>query len=410
MFGVGHVGRQAAIGQASAGGGGGAPPTVDDSFLGDAFPAASGWVLTRASNASSFDSTGALQVSSNDAPRFDYEPVTHAQKGLLLEEARTQLLRWPASLGDAVWVLTGITVAAPTRTTGQVGPGTDAVAARLVYPLVASAGNASIFTQTFTATAVVHTASVWLRGNVGGEQVYLYLTPDNVTYQRQQVTLTTAWQKFTFVSTALTAATWTFGIGCDRRDASQTGMAASTIFASLPQVEAGGFGTSLINSGASALARAADALTLASGSLFTTPAGTIVVEGLALQNPAAGTNVAWVYLDDGTANNLLEIIGPSASANLRFVATAGSVALMNAGDTSPGTRPIVFKAGVGGDATVTRGALNGVITLTGPGGTFGPMNRLRAGTGGVSSITGHIRRVTYWPRLLSAAELIAATT
>jgi len=49
--------------------------------------------FTRASSATYFDATGTLQAATTNTPRFDYDPITRAAKGLLIEEARTNSIR-----------------------------------------------------------------------------------------------------------------------------------------------------------------------------------------------------------------------------------------------------------------------------------------------------------------------------
>ncbi len=56
------------------------------------FLTATGGTYTRASVGTYFDSTGTLQTAAANQPRFDYDPVTHAPKGILIEEQRTNLL------------------------------------------------------------------------------------------------------------------------------------------------------------------------------------------------------------------------------------------------------------------------------------------------------------------------------
>src|SRR4029077_17321879 len=55
--------------------------------------------FTRASTATYFDASGTMQTAATNAPRFDYDPVTHALRGLLIEEQRTNLLLNSATLG-----------------------------------------------------------------------------------------------------------------------------------------------------------------------------------------------------------------------------------------------------------------------------------------------------------------------
>ena len=60
------------------------------SFLTDSLPA--GVSLSRASSGTRINSVGALEVVGNDLPRFDYDPQTLAQRGLLVEPASTNLV------------------------------------------------------------------------------------------------------------------------------------------------------------------------------------------------------------------------------------------------------------------------------------------------------------------------------
>lgn len=57
--------------------------SLDLSFAGGALP--SGTSFLRASAGAYFDASGVLQTAASDAPRFDYDPVTHAARGILIE-------------------------------------------------------------------------------------------------------------------------------------------------------------------------------------------------------------------------------------------------------------------------------------------------------------------------------------
>ena len=57
------------------------------------FLTATGGSFTRASIGTYFDSSGILQTAASGVPRFDYDPVTHQPKGILIEEGRINLAK-----------------------------------------------------------------------------------------------------------------------------------------------------------------------------------------------------------------------------------------------------------------------------------------------------------------------------
>jgi len=66
------------------------PATFALNFLTGALD--SGVTFTRGTTATFVGSDGLIQTAAINAPRFDYDPVTLAAKGLLIEEQRTNLL------------------------------------------------------------------------------------------------------------------------------------------------------------------------------------------------------------------------------------------------------------------------------------------------------------------------------
>ncbi|GEM_PF-412373 len=88
------------------------------SFLG-----AAGGTFTRASTATYYDSTGTLQTSSNDTPRFDYDPATLAPKGIMIEQAFTNGIKNSEDFSVAShWTATNITLDSTyVSPTGNIG-------------------------------------------------------------------------------------------------------------------------------------------------------------------------------------------------------------------------------------------------------------------------------------------------
>ena len=67
--------------------------------------------FTRSGNtATVVNSSGYVATINADLPRFDYNPTTLTCKGLLIEEARTNLFTYSEDFGDASWVKSNATV------------------------------------------------------------------------------------------------------------------------------------------------------------------------------------------------------------------------------------------------------------------------------------------------------------
>jgi hypothetical protein len=361
--------------------------------------------FSRASTATYSNAAGTLQTAATNAPRWDYDPTTHALRGLLVEEARTNI--FPQSGNAAAWAPLGAVVAVPTVTANQVAaPDGTLTAAQVVYPAVVGAGARSVLYQSPTVTANPYAFSVYLRGSVGGEQ--LYLTAEGPT-ARVRVTLTTAWQRFTLLTGALTAGVVYFMVGTDLTDGAQTSTPAQTVYVWGAQVEAGAFATSYIATGATAVQRAIDSCTIQPANMGFYVAGPVswmaefismlqTVSGSAkiIAYPAAGSR-AQIY--QATSNNIGEYDGGA------FVGTANAItvnAVSKAASTwAANTGTVCLNGGaVASAATLTAGFSDAAAWGLGI---------LQTGTPS-ESMSGTIRRVRYWPRVLSATELQSVTT
>ena len=59
--------------------------------------------FTRASGGGRFNASGVYEWLGNDVPRLDYDPVTLAPRGILIEEQRTNLLTYSEQFDNAAW-------------------------------------------------------------------------------------------------------------------------------------------------------------------------------------------------------------------------------------------------------------------------------------------------------------------
>ena len=364
--------------------------------------------FTRGSTATYFDATGTLQTVSGNTPRWDYNPSTLALNGLLIEEARTN--NWIWSSFASVWNPIGSGAVAPTVADNQTtSPDGTADASRVVYPTVSAAGNYSVLYNAFTVTATPYSFSVYLKGSVGGERIYI-MASNAGTYYRTQATLTTAWQRFVLSTPALTAASWQFEIGTDLRDASQTATSAQTIYAWGAQLEQGAFATSYIPTGGATVTRSADVATMPLGTWFVSSAFTFVPEAaLPVAGPANSFQVVAEF-SDGTANNRDMLWRTSAGNGFLATSTIAGTNVYNQtiGTLTPG---VTFKAAMTTIAGQQTSAFNSVLGPTGTAAQVAGLSQLLLGSSVQGlQINGYIRRFRYWPRVLTNTELQQVTT
>jgi hypothetical protein len=360
--------------------------------------------FTRASTGTYFDSTGTMGTATTNAPRWDYNPSTHALNGLLIEEARTNYVFPSGNLAAAPWT-TGATGAAPVVTANNAtAPDGTLTAARIVMPAVPAGSNASFVRQTPGVPSSGQTVcSIWLRGAVGGEIVNVAYSNFTIWFHATAV-LTTAWQRVSVAATS-TATGWTFFVGTDMRDATETPNSAQTFYAWGAQTEMGSFPTSYIPTTAASVTRAADNATIPTAAWFNATNGTYQGEFMPNGN-AAGLPI----IISGNAGS--PTIATGADSRLTAGIRSGASVFSATGPlyTFGGVNKAAFAYLSGASLAATNGTAFGpsatVLTVTGTVVEFGSDGV----TPGNNALNGYIRRVRYWPRALTNAELQSVTT
>ena len=379
--------------------------------------------FTRASTATYFDATGTMQTAAVNTPRWD-------SKGLLIEDARTNLVLNSVNL--AGWSLLQVAWA---QNAGPAPDGTNS-SAKLTED---GTNNFHTMIQTFTVTASA--ALTFSLHAKAVENRYLIVAIDNnasvgatATFDLQTGTVTASGLVGT--GTYIGASMQPVGNGVYRCSISGTIGASTTCRAIVSltnspalgtfpgyqgvagrgvlfwggQLEQGGFPTSYIGTTGATVTRAFDSCFIAPASMspwFASPGGSWMAEFVNV-NPAADRSSRIIGIHDASG------ITPIRETTAYTIDTFDGTQLATANTVTTGAVSKGASTYVAGNAkiclnggTVVAGALGaGFATLATTGiGILG-------GNPGVvnESMTGYIRRVRYWPRVLTNAEMQSVTT
>ena len=357
-------------------------------------------------------------------PRFDYDPVTLAPKGLLVEEQRTNLLTYSEQFEAANWSKSAATVTANATTS----PDGTVDADKLAETATTSTHYALHFISAVTGTTYAGSIFVkasersWCLVELGGAMLNTYafinLSTGAVGTTSGSPTTVSAqsygngWWRIVITKTASSSGTGHFAIYPAQADgtASYAGTADSGIFVWGAQLEAGSFATSYIPTVASQVTRTADVATITGANFsqwYNQSAGTFVVEGDYV------ANVNWrrfMTVDDtaAPANNRIIINGDQ---NQQLLVTTSGVnqASLNAG-TSPSANTVtrIASAYALDNFAAVR---DGGTVATDTSGTVPTVNRLNIGLhpNGGEYLNGHIRSLRFFPTRLSNTQLQALT-
>jgi hypothetical protein len=377
--------------------------------------------FTRAgATATRVNSSGLIETVAADTPRFDYHPVTLALRGLLIEEARTNLMLWSEDFSNGAWAkgacnLSSNSAVAPdgVMTMDKIIPG-----AGVDTTANTSAGGVTQ-SRTVSASAAWTLSLFAKKGEVG-----LKLREGAATGSVVKVDLDTGAVTGSSAAFAVTAEEWGGGIwrvkatrttgaaetscGVNIKADIDTGDGVSGVYAWGVQLEQASFASSYIPTTSASVTRNADVPTdTAIADWFIATEGTMVVE--AESNASAiSANQYVAEFSNGTNDERILIYRSSGGAVTMFAADGASTQ----NQTSMGTTVsgAIFRAAYAFAANDFAGSRDGAAVVTDSAGTMPTVDRLRLGvtvSATNQSLNGWLRRFTYYPRRLSNADLVA---
>lgn len=380
--------------------------------------------VVRSGTATRYNSSGLVESVASNATRFDYEPLTKALRGLLVEESRVNTALQSENWTNASWTKATITA---TGSSGTAPNGLNQANKLTPDSGVLTTNCYAYQTATLSGARVVSVYAkeagynLLLNSGPYTDQcwaVFRFATKDfdtgtNVAasgyeelpngWFRVWIRVANSITNFSVLVGAVNGTTFS-GAG--------NGDGTSGVLVWGAQSEAGSFLTSYIPTTTGSVTRAADVLSM-TGTNFTSwhnaSTGTLFAEGSTFKSVYDAFAMRFAELSDGTTANR-QIVDVSPGGFNRAIS-------INSGTIFDGTDD-AYTTG-----TVTRIALayatndfassaNGRTPLTDNSGAVPTANRLSIGSsndGTTSYTNGHIRRIYYWPTRLTNAQLQAIT-
>lgn len=364
--------------------------------------------VTRALNtATRVNSNGYIEAVNADLPRFDYDSVTLAPKGLLIEESRANAFSYSQAFATAPWANTGGAVTNNTadllapdgaNTATKFAPTN---AAQVIYystPFAYASG--ATYTLSVFAKSTAFTLDFVSGGLAQGARVVFNLTNQTaaVTLYGTAATVTT---KITAYKDGWYRCSMTIALAATTSYYCQFGPPATgNVYLWGAQLETGAFPTSYIPTTTTSLTRNADVVQMTGtnfSSWYNATSGAILARSS--QSVITGTRPS-IYISDGTADNIISLRGLAANPELYIKATTDQAQI----DAGTLTANSSFGL-VGAWATDNcAAAINGGAAVTDTSATIPTVDRMLIGSDGTNYLNGQVERISYWPQRIINAE------
>jgi hypothetical protein len=348
-------------------------------------------------------------------PRFDYDPVTLAPKGILIEEQRVNLVTYSEQFNNAAWSKSSVTVTADTTVapdgTTTADTLTASTAAAFTWQVISFTGDGDKTMSCFVKAGTAATSVVQIRDATAvANRGYFIITWTAGVPSVAPLTTGTVlgvdafgngWYRLRLLATGVVAAN-----SNQYRFLPDTTSGTGTVIAWGAQAENGSFATSYIPTVASQVTRSADVATMTGtnfSSWYNQTEGTFVADVSSTAPSArsltasAGAVTDQLFLQGGAATSIAFNVF-TASA---FVAQLGSLPASLIKKVAGAYKVNDFAASVDGGAvaTDTSGALA----------TYSQLNLGANALGSGGFLNGHIRSIAYYNTRLPNAQLQTLT-
>lgn len=371
--------------------------------------------FTRSGNtATVVNSSGLIAAINANLPRFDFDPVTLACKGLLIEEAKTNLFTYSNDFSNVIWTALGAGVAG-TKVTSPDGTANatpliedSSTGQHTIYQISATTGS-----KTFSVYAKNASGSRFLRlvdfnatNGAQGETWFNLLTGTVAFGPGTIVNAGNGFYRCSITTTTTVLSTYFISISTNGYAASYTGDGTSGFYIYGAQLEAGPFATSYIPTVASQVTRTADVATMTGtnfSSWYNQSEGAFVSSSLLTRQAAIGPTTIFSASDNTSANMINCFYRASGALGVNiFAATVAQLDQTQLGVTAANT---IVNTGVAYKVSNTVSYANGTVQTTSAVAAIPTVTQLQFGispTG--SSLNGYVRSLRFYKQRILNAE------
>jgi hypothetical protein len=363
--------------------------------------------FTRTGNtATVVNSSGLVAPINANLPRFDYNPNTLVCKGLLIEEARTNLATYSSDFSNVTWGLFG-GAAVSTDTTvspdGTQNADTITVSGgKYIEKVIVSAAGTYCFSTFYKLTGSGSVNHQLTCAGIGSTNTALSV---NLTTGAVSVAFGTpvafgseiygSWVRVWVVGTHVLGAIVLYYIA-------YAGEVSVPIWGA--QLELGSFLTSYIPTVATTITRNPDVAVMTStnfSSWYTATTGAAVVWAI----PQTATGIRpLVQFDDATALEIIALRGNVADPELYIVDGGVAQAQIDAGTIVANT---AYKLSGGWNTNNCAAAKDGGTVGTDVAATMPTPTQLRIGSDGTNYASAWVQKIMYWKQRIINAEVQA---
>lgn len=380
--------------------------------------------FTRATGGGRFNAAGQYELLPANEPRIDYDPVTKACRGILIEEQRTNLLLRSSEFDNASWLKLRVSVSA----NSAVAPDGTTTADKLVEDYSALATHQIGSASSFSA-GVSYSVSVFVKAGERASfgmsfngaafseihRISFNLNNKAILVRQGNPTFSVSdvgggWHRVSLTAPAVASgiSKVIFYIQDDLDGVSYAGDGTSGIYIWGAQLEVGAFPTSYIPTTTAQATRAADVCSVDNLSpWYRADEGTLFADFVAgvdtrgnvvtnLQGNISESDVIRLRMNSAGILDGAIIVGGVSLANNSLLATTAN---------TQNKAAVTFKVGS------SRAAVNGAFSNNTTPSALPAVSQLSIGDQIPSgnAINGHIRRIRYIPRRISDTELQALT-